>query len=181
MDPHKQNQWVYTTINGVDQWTGCAPTAALNIMAYWAAQGYPSLNPTNSTSDITMQLRKDMGTWQSPSGAGTTDPNNIPLGMKQYASRAGLSTPAANVTFATFGTVVWEIDLMRPVLQSYWSQSYFGDHTLVVVGYKEYVRSSGSNSQYVVARNNWDGEPWNLYVKWGTWTANTVTKFRPVQ
>lgn len=176
-------QWYYEYSNGAWQATGCSPTAGSNIMKYWADKGYTSLNPKGSQSDIVMALRKEMGTTQSKNGTGETSYWNIDDGLQSYARKNGLSKAVAtNHDFALFSTVVTEIDAKRPALQSYWRQTYFGDHTVTIVGYKEYQRAwYESNSQYVIVRNNFVNENniFNLWVRWDTWTTNVVTTFNP--
>jgi len=32
-----------------------------------------------------------------------------------------------------------------------------------------------ANSKYLVVKNNWETEPGDFYVKWGTWNTNVMT------
>ncbi|WP_025848364.1 hypothetical protein [Paenibacillus ehimensis] len=175
-NPYDQNQWIYTYNNGVAQYTGCSPTAGSNLVMYYA-QNYPSLNPTRNQRDIVMSLRNHMGTKQMPDGSGETNFWNIDDGLQSYFRANG--RPNAEVTngdFPDFSIYKMQLKNYGPVLQSYWSQSYFGNHTVYVVGYKEFVRSwYQANSKYLVVRNNWDDNTFNLYVKWGTWNTNVIT------
>lgn len=175
-----QKQWYYTTINGVPQATGCSPTAGSNIMKYWADKGKSGLNPTNNQRDIVMALRTTMKTTQGSDGTGITDPRDISGGLQTYARDRGYSNAwSTSIYLANFSDYVTEIDNGRIALQSYWNQKYFGDHTVTVVGYKRFVRSwQYPDSYYIVVRNNFiNDSTFNLYVKWGTWNANQLTKF----
>jgi hypothetical protein len=176
-----QKQWYYATVGGVQEATGCSPTAGSNIMVYWFNKGYTSLVPAFQ-NQVVMDLRTAMGTTQTSSGDGETSFTNIDDGLQAYARSHGRSNAVAtNHDLANFSTVVTEIDAQRPVLQSYWNQTYFGNHTVTLVGYKHYVRSwYQSDSYYVVARNNFVNDTtFNIYVKWGTWNTNVVTTFVP--
>lgn len=83
---------------------------------------------------------------------------------------------AKNISLAIYSEYEDRIDVGAPVLQSYWDQSHYGNHTVTVVGYKEYVRNVlESNSKYLVVKNNWTSEPGDYYVKWGTWNTNVMT------
>lgn len=151
-------------------------------MAFWAAHGFPTLNPSHSQRNIVMALRTTMGTTQNGSGEGITQFWNVDDGLQAYARNNGRGNAVAtNHDLANFSTVVAEVDAGRPSLQSYWGQSYFGNHTVTVVGYKEFARSWWKpNSYYVVVRNNWSSDTsWHLYVRWGTWNSNVVTTFQP--
>ncbi|OMF34680.1 hypothetical protein BK133_11760 [Paenibacillus sp. FSL H8-0548] len=172
-----QKQWHYTTTGGVNQSTGCSPTAGSNIVK-WYANTYPSLNPTNNQANIVMALRTTMGTTQTSSGTGITDHYNIDDGLQTYFRNNG--RPNAEVQNGLFPDYsAWKIRVStgNPTLQSYWSQNYFGDHTVTVVGYKEFVRSwYESNSKYLVVKNNWQSDTsTNFYVKYGSWNTNVVT------
>lgn len=144
----------------------------------WYANTYPSLNPTNSQTNIVMALRTAMGTTQTSSGTGITDFYNIDDGLQSYFRNNG--RPNAEVKNGLFPDYsIWKIRVStgNPTLQSYWGQNYFGDHTVTVVGYKELVRSwYESNSKYLVVKNNWQSDTsTNYYVKYGSWNTNVVT------
>ncbi|MGE6573645.1 hypothetical protein ACQKFM_01880 [Paenibacillus xylanexedens] len=170
-----QKQWTYAS----GQYTGCSPTAASNIVM-WFAKSYPSLNPTNNQRDIVMSLRKEMGTTQTSSGEGLTDFYNIDDGLQSYFRKNG--RPNAEVQNGLLPDYdIWKMRIKykggQPTLQSYWSQDYFGNHTVTVVGYKEFVRGTfQSNSKYLVVKNNWSNDiASDFYVKYGTWNTNIVT------
>ncbi|WP_018130445.1 C39 family peptidase [Effusibacillus pohliae] len=179
--PVNQKQWEYAWVNGVAQWTGCSPTAGSNIMKYWADKGVAKrLNPTDNQQDIVMALRNTMGTYQKADGTGETNPYNISSGLEQYARNQGYSNAySTSIYLANFADYVGEVNEGRPSLQSYWNQTYFKNHTVTVVGYKRFVRDwYQADSYYLVVRNNWKYEYTNnLYVKWGTWNTNMITKF----
>lgn len=165
-------QWDYAS----GQATGCSPTAGSNIVM-WFAQQYPSLNPTGDARSIALELRKTMNTYQDSNGTGLTNYLNIPSGLQQYMREHGVPTAyAKNISLAIYSEYGDRIDVGAPVLQSYWDQSHYGNHTVTVVGYKEYVRNVlESNSKYLVVKNNWTSEPGDYYVKWGTWNTNIMT------
>lgn len=180
-----QKQWYYTYIDGQGQATGCSPTAASNIMAYWASNGYSKLDPTRNQRDIVMALRTHMNTYQSSNGEGTTAPGDIARGLQSYASeklgKGPLTIYSRNLNLAGFDSYKEQINAGRPALQSYWNQSYFGDHTVTVVGYKQFLnRLGGTTARYLVVKNNFINETHgNMYVKWGTWNTNVMTAFYP--
>ncbi|NQX69648.1 C39 family peptidase [Paenibacillus alba] len=176
-----QKQWYYTTTGGVQQATGCSPTAGSNIMKYWSDKGYSSLVPVFQTQVVT-DLRATMGTTQSSNGTGVTSPSNIDDGLQAYArAHQRPNAVSTNDNLSNFSAVKTEIDAQRPALQSYWNQTYFGDHTVTLVGYKHYVRNFYTqDSYYVVARNNFiNDSTFNVWIKWGTWNTNVLTTFTP--
>ncbi|UJF32872.1 C39 family peptidase [Paenibacillus hexagrammi] len=176
-----QKQWYYTTSGGVQQATGCSPTAGSNIMKYWSDKGYTSLVPVFQTQ-VVSDLRATMGTTQSSNRTGVTSPSNIDDGLQAYArAHQRPSAISKNDNLSNFSAVKTEIDAQRPALQSYWNQTYFGDHTVTLVGYKHYIRNFYTqDSYYVVARNNFvNDSTFNVWVKWGTWNTNVLTTFTP--
>ncbi|WP_281889691.1 hypothetical protein [Paenibacillus sp. YYML68] len=172
--PYNQAQFLYDGYNS----TGCSPTAGSNLIMFYA-NSYPSLNPTNSQRDIVMALRTHMGTTQTSDGTGVTNFWNIDDGLQSYIRSAGypkaIATNGELPDYSHFKTAIRGQN--KPVLQSYWNKSGMGDHTLFIVGFKEFVRSwYESNSKYLVARNNWGDGTFNIYVKWGTWNASVMTR-----
>lgn len=167
-----QKQWNYAS----GQATGCSPTAASNIVM-WFAKQYPSLNPTGNQRDIVMALRGTMNTTQNGNGVGITAPSDINNGIQTYFRNHGVpSAGSKNSNLASFDEYKSRISQGTPVLQSYWNQGYFGDHTVTVVGYKEFVRGTPTtSSKYLVVKNNWSSDNFDLYVKWGTWNTNVMT------
>jgi hypothetical protein len=177
-DGLNQQQWQYDGYN----WTGCAPTAGSNIMAYWASQGYPNLNPTGNQEDVVMELRTTMGTYQDSSGNGVTQPYNIDDGLAIYARQQGYADAFGyNYNLPQFSTVKARIDDMQPVLLNTSGNSYFGGgHTVFVVGYKQFYRSGTlGTTTYLVFRNNQNDGEHNLYIKWGAWSTWSITTFIP--
>lgn len=179
------NQWQYEE----GQWTGCAPTAGSNVMAYWANKdtNYQNLMPTTQ-EDVVMALRETMGTTQTSDGAGSTKIYNIDDGMRDYAHNQGL-TNATSKNFGNwfFGTSVSyadfknEIDAQRPNLLSFIDQTYYGEHTVTGVGYKEYVYNGSSNGhQYMVIHDNWSTTTRTIYVAYGRdYNYVVMTQFIP--
>ena len=181
---YNMKQWHYTYTNGVGQATGCSPTAASNIIMF-LSKSFSGLVPTGKTQrDVVMELRTYMNTSQSSSGVGTTDPYHIDDGLRTYLQKHGrTNVTITNNYLATYENYKDTLKTYkRPMLQSYWNQDYFGDHTLTVQGYKEFVRSGvTSNSRYLVVYNNFIGEASGvLYVKFGTWNANMATFVKSV-
>lgn len=165
-------QWNYTT----NQATGCTPTAGSNIVM-WFAKQYPSLNPTKNQRDIVMGLRTTMKTTQNAGGEGITGPTDIDNGMQTYFRNHGVpSATSQNSTLATYDEYKKRLQEHVPVLQSYWNQPYFGNHTVTVVGFKELVRGTPTkSSKYLVVKNNWSSDTADLYVKFGSWNTNVMT------
>lgn len=165
-------------------------------MLYWANNGYPALNPTGDQQDIVMGLRTTMGTTQEPTGTpnetqGTTSPFSTDDGLQNYARNKGFSTAfSVHWWLPSWTYMTPEINDSRPVLWNMAGQSYFGDHTVTVVGYKGYSNTSvvDPNHSYLVVRNNWEYDltvsntlvyTHNLYLKWNTWSTHSMTTFGP--
>jgi hypothetical protein len=177
-DGINQAQWIYSGSN----WTGCAPTAASNIMVYWAKNGYPALNSYNDQQRVVMDLRGTMQTYQDSSGTGVTNPTKIGPGMQTYANNQGYwQSKAYNLYLISYANMYGEIDAGRPFLLNTSGNSYFGGgHTVWVVGYKQYTFVGYPyEHDYLVFRNNWGDSTYNLYIKYGAWSTVSMSTFHP--
>ncbi len=180
------NQWKYDSTN----WTGCAPTAGSNLMAYWAIKSadYDNLMPTNQSA-IVFALRDTMGTTQDANGEGSTSIPNIDNGLQDYARNQGLSSAtSSNYGNSLFGWDVSfddyknEINNGYPTLINVIGQTYYGEdsgHSVTGVGFKEYVYSS-SYSRYFEMYDNWASTTGVVYMAYGRNYDNVyMTTFHP--
>lgn len=178
------NQWKYDGVN----YTGCAPTSGSNIIAYWA-YNYPQYNNLMTTQTQTIwDLRYFMGTWQTSTGTGNTLIAFMDDGMYRYASSMGFESALSlnhgswewwvSVAYSTFKN---EINLNRPNILTFHQQSYYGDHSVTGVGYKEYVYSGSSDGhQYMIMYDNWDNGIKDVYVAYGrNYGYVVMTSFKP--
>lgn len=60
-------------------------------------------------------------------------------------------------------------------------QSYYGDHSVTGVGYKEYVyNGSSAGHQYMIMYDNWDNNIKDVYVAYGrNYDYVVMTNFVP--
>lgn len=135
------------------------------------------LNLTKNQRDIVMGLRTTIKTTQNAGGEGITGPTDIDNGMQTYFRNHGVpSATSQNSTLATYDEYKKRLQEHVPVLQSYWNQPYFGNHTVTVVGFKELVRGTPTkSSKYLVVKKNWSSDTADLYVKFGSWNTNVMT------
>lgn len=156
-------------------WTGCVPTAASNIMAYFGI--------IDTNQETTMwRLRYYMHTFQDEDGSGATYLSDIKNGMINYAKSV---RPNSNPTVTIDGSwtnhtsVLWygiplQIDDDKPTLLTVMGQTYYCDgdedsgHSVTLVGYKAYYYNGDSlGHRYMVIHDNWSTTPYNVYMAHG--------------
>ena len=162
-----KNQYQYDGFN----WTGCAPTAAANMMWY---MGYRM-----DTLDNTMwSLRYYLNTFQSYNGSGSTYISDIVPGLTNYAKarRPGTTPLVYNLgnyntgSSAPYEYLVSEVERSKPSVLTIIDQSYYGDggHSVTLVGYKYYSYNNSSvGHQYAVIHDNWANTPQSVYLAYG--------------
>lgn len=147
-------------------WSGCSPTAAVNLIGYWDRQGYENLIAGDNWQAAVDEMRTHMGTWCGRDNFGWTAIRNISPGMVTYAARHGYTFSsefwcpgcATPLTYENYRT---QIDANRPLLVDIMSHFTYGDHTVVGVGYD----TSGS---YLIVHDNWPNTGENVYLQYGS-------------
>jgi hypothetical protein len=173
--------------NGYPYWSGCSPTAGAMIMQYWASNGYPNLGDTDES--VVYALRNTMKTsplWNAscPCYAGNTLVANIPSGMQTYARNKGYSTAVSTNlgSGTTFAKIQTEVDAWRPGYLNLQGQTYYGNHGVTLVGYREYVKNGvgSAGHQYMVIHDTWDSHPYDVFLAYGrNYSSLTLIKFNP--
>lgn len=146
----------YKTMNDFDASDHCAPTAATNIMYYWY----------NRSSSTYGKLRKDGdSTWKATfnrfhSLMGTTDgsgtPNaNLKAAYTTYYKDAGFSPSVTYYSSASWSNMETEIDNNYPFHMIVQGHYYYGNHSIVGIGYEEYKHSTFSYSRYIRVVDGW--------------------------
>ena len=127
----------------------CAPTAATNIMLYWynrSSYSYGKLrrNNDNTWKDTFERLYSLMGT----SGSGTSNAN-LSNAYTTYYEEAGYNPFVTYYSTASWDNMKTEIDNEFPFHMIVQGHYYYGDHSIVGVGYEEYKYNIFSYSRYI--------------------------------
>jgi len=115
-------------------WSGCAPTAAANVLGYWDARGYPNLQSGGDWQQLVLDLGSYMAT-----DCGSTSISNISPGLVDYAQAKGYYFESElEWTDTSYGLFRDEIDANRPlVLDLINAVEYWGaNHSVTGVGYQ---------------------------------------------
>ncbi|MZP30336.1 hypothetical protein GTO91_11500 [Heliobacterium undosum] len=145
-------------------YSGCSPTSAANIMKYWASKGYSSLTSGLTNEQLLYALRQAMGT----SSSGSTPVNNISPGMQSFARSHGASTAKAWYLSATYSAYKSGINTYGPNVISFYSQTYYGTHSVTGVGWTQYtVNGSTAGHEYMEVHDNWSVTPYSVFVAFG--------------
>jgi hypothetical protein len=172
--PDYDQKYYPLVMNSTNPWTGysgCAPTAASNVLYYWAYYKGKS-GIVRSTWDQTISdLRSCMGTIMLSDGEGSTPVANISSGMKRYLSMSAHSDSSAYIydySNPSWSTVKSALLNNCPDIITFFNQDYYckdGGHTVTGVGTIEY---SSSGHKYMIIHDNWPNTPQDVYVVYGS-------------
>lgn len=134
----------------------CAPTAATNIMYYWYNRNsytYGNLRRDNdSTWNATFsRLHSLMGT----NDTSWTPNANLKEAYKTYYEDAGFSPTVTFYSSASWNNMKTEIDNNFPFHMIVQGHYFYGDHSVVGVGYVDYTYGIFSHSRYIRVVDGW--------------------------
>jgi len=153
-------------LNAGGYYSGCAPTAAGDVIGYWAS-AYPKLltDKTPARGGAAWQkLVNDLHVYfhcKDVDGGGSTYSNDVAPGLTRYAQGVGGYSFSSNDTNNFSWTAyTGEIDANRPVVLMFQSLNVtapkafpYGSHAITGVGYDH---TPGSvSSEYMIVHDNW--------------------------
>ncbi len=158
----------------------CAPTAATNLLKYWYERNTAKYAPLKNKKweNTFKKLYNYMGTNNS---IGTLN-KNIASGYISFLREVGVSfKTVSRSTYVSWKQMKQEIDNNYPfhlAIISKESGGYYGDHSVLALGYVFYTYNSGSQytySRYMAIRDGWDKEFRYVHV------SNRVKCFEMIQ
>lgn len=168
----------YVLIEGVPDWnqflgeygcySGCAPTAATDVMGYWDQRGYEALIDGRDWRGAINEMRTAMGTW-CIGLAGATYDSRIAPGMVSYVRTYGYDFVSQQWggSAASFAAYQAEMNAGHPMVVGIHDHPTYQDHAITGVGYQ----TSGS---YMIIHDNWPSTPENVYLQYGTGYSSIV-------
>lgn len=182
-------------LNAGSYYSGCAPTAAGDVVKYWAGNGYPNLftgkNPTQGgaswekvVNDLHVYFRTS-----DDSGSGSTYGSAVAPGLKGYAQGiGGYSFTSVDVGNFTWAAYTGEIDANRPVVLMFQNLNVtapaafpYGDHAITGIGYDH--TPGVVASEYMIVHDNWPAAPSDVYVQFSgpntTYDSRDMVTFVP--
>lgn len=146
----------YKTMDDFDSSNHCAPTAATNIMYYWynrSSSTYGSLRKDNDSTWVATfnRFHALMGTTDT----GGTLNANLKDAYITYYEDAGFNPSVTYYSSASWNNMKIEIDNNYPFHMMVQGHYYYGNHSIVGVGYEEYKHSTFSYSRYIRVVDGW--------------------------
>ena len=143
--------------------SGCSPTAAVNVLAYYDARGYDYLVNGGDWASAVDEIRGDMGTYCDGKN-GSTSIGSIAAGIESYARSRGYVFSSDLWcswcgTGSSFEHYTGEIAAGRPIIVDFTGSAY-GDHTVTGVGYD-------SSGPYMIVHDNWPNTGTDVYLQYG--------------
>lgn len=184
----------YPILDTGPYYSGCVPTAAGDLVAYWALHGYPALTP-GTLPALNPEFDPDVGppyTARAPrqkvvndlhvymrtfkadrSGGGATYIGDCAPGLTEYAQQMGYGFITSEKDFPAWGELTAQIDADQPVellfngLDVYGPTlaAEYGNHAITGVGY-DYTPSDPA-SRYMIVHDNWQDNSSEIYVQYG--------------
>ncbi|MBR3470250.1 MAG: C39 family peptidase [Lachnospiraceae bacterium] len=158
----------------------CAPTAATNIMLYWYVQNsinYGSLCKNNdyTWNDTFVELHTLMGTDDTN---GTLNAN-LQSAYTTYLTNAGFSPTVTYRSSPGWLQLETEINDGYPFHMVVQGHYYYGNHSVVGLGYIEYKYGLFSYSRYVRVADGWSNSC-NRYIHFTTGNSSVqMVQVRP--
>ncbi|MFM9276894.1 C39 family peptidase [Paenibacillus jiagnxiensis] len=147
--------------------SGCAPTSAYNVMYYWHYEkGLTRLLRNDSgdgyvDKDDAIALMRDL---MNTDDEGNTYISKQDNAMEDFADEKGYKAASALSSDPSWTRVKNDIRI-GPSLLSFLGQDYYGDHTVVGVGFKEYSYDGSTvGHRYMKVHDNWGNTPKSVYV-----------------
>lgn len=135
---------------------GCAPTAAANLVYYWADNGYPYLTWGNNSSQVISKLAELMGT----SSSGATSTADISPGIIDYMKYKGYDNfTQSRVYNPTYSNCKTEINYDRPAVISLIDHDDYNNHAVTLAGYNDSVVD-----ELLIIHDTWSTTATKVYI-----------------
>lgn len=151
----------------------CAPTAATNFMYYWYNNDkskYEKLYYNASWKQTYKKIYKYMGTSET---SGTKDAKVV-TGYKEFLKDVGVNCTASFHEGTSSGKkIVAEIDKNRPCHLMLHNHYRYGNHSVLALGYQQYVYEHWYGDAYEIyirIVDGWQRYPWRFV--WGNCSGN---------
>jgi hypothetical protein len=131
----------------------CTPTAGTNILKYWYTKnftGYANLYDSNQWKTAFVTLYNGMLTTDN----GTYIYNAMPA-IQNYFTSKGYACSTSWITNPSVTQVQNEINSGYPFIFNVLGHYYYGNHSVVGVGYQIYTYSTGTKSCYILVADGW--------------------------
>lgn len=156
-------------------WTlGCAPTAATNVVDYYAQSlGYPNLerDMVGSGSTITPQaVVREMAADMNTDSAGSTTIFNTWHGLQQYFNVHGYVATVSNVgtSLHTYGD---ELSSHGPNIIAVLNDPTYGNHAVTGIGIVEMSDGTGS----AIIHDSWHSSYYEVSYNWGPYISSVFS------
>jgi len=155
----------------------CAPVAAATVLGYWDSHGCGNLiDGSNSYESnpggviaLVESLKRNMN-WDSSGTRG----GHIPPGILATASERGYSFVSYNDSRVFWSDIKAEVDASRPAAYGIITHPVYYAHVVTLTGYDE-----NEQTRIVIAHDNWNWTPTDVYLNFSEITASTLTVIIP--
>lgn len=144
-------------------YVGCGPTAAGNLMGYWADRGYPGLVLGGSDGDYTGTIER-LGQLMGTNAAGWTW---LPIDddLQDFARERGYSFSTSERSYPPYSAYVAEIDAHRPLVVLVNGHELYGNHFITGFGY-EYEPGNDAY-RYMIVHDTWWSTAEDYWIQYG--------------
>lgn len=135
----------------------CAPTVATNIMYYWYNRNSSTYSALRKDSDNTwLATFKNYHSLMETTATNGTYNSKLQNAYSTYLKNAGFNN--STVTYsssASWNTMKTELDGNYPFHLIVQGHYFYGDHSIVGLGYEEYKHSALTYSRYIRVADGW--------------------------
>lgn len=163
---------------------GCGPLATINIVEYWAQNGYENL-VTKDKPETYKIIKKYIKSFPTDEGEGTYS-NELIEGLEQYAIDCGYTHSTADSEYNSndmWENLKVELEHNRPVAAAIKVMN--GDsinHLVVITGVREYVVANENGTfetkRYIVINDGWSVTKGSSFAKYDQGFTQIIT-FNP--
>jgi len=144
-------------------YVGCGPTAAGNLMGYWADRGYPALVLGGSDGDYTGTIER-LGQLMGTNEAGWTW---LPIDddLQDFAQERGYAFRTSERSSPPYSDYVAEIDAHRPLVVLVNGHELYGNHFITGFGYE--YEPGNDTYRYMIVHDTWWSTAEDYWIQYG--------------
>ncbi|MFN2129791.1 MAG: C39 family peptidase, partial [Anaerolineae bacterium] len=144
-------------------YVGCGPTAAGNLMGYWADRGYPALVLGGSDGDYTGTIER-LGQLMGTNEAGWTW---LPIDddLQDFAQERGYAFRTSERSSPPYSAYVAEIDAHRPLVVLVNGHELYGNHFITGFGYE--YEPGNDTYRYMIVHDTWWSTAEDYWIQYG--------------
>jgi hypothetical protein len=140
----------------------CSIAAITRVLSYYYKLGYSNIDSkTDTVFSTVIAYAKQKGYWSKKDGTDPRDIDDIFEGVLKSKYNYKNSDATNTYIYSFASEVKDEINKSHPVLLNL-SSGYYGSHTVTIIGYKEYKKTSGwlikttTTRQFIMVYDGWD-------------------------